>query len=72
MIANARECRITLAAVKRLEEGLAQPEGHRSGRDTLARHLVRAGIEGQLETLREQLREYEALRVGRTHGDVQR
>lgn len=64
MIGNAREYRITLAAVKRLEEGLAQPEEHRSGRDPLAQHLVREGIEGQLETLREQLREYEALRDG--------
>ena len=46
MIANAREYRITLAAIKRLEEGLAQPEEHRPGRDPLARHLVREGIEG--------------------------
>lgn len=47
-----------------MEGGLAQPEEHRSGRDPLAQRLVREGIEGQLETLREQLREYEALRDG--------
>lgn len=64
MIANAREYRITLAVVKRLEQGLARAGGDRAERDPMAHWLIREGIEGQLETLREQLGEYEALRDG--------
>lgn len=65
MIANAREYQLTLAAMKRLEEGLAHAEAHRADRNPLAHQLVREGIEGQLEALREQAQEYEALRDGR-------
>lgn len=65
MIANDREYRITSATIKRLEEGLAHAESHRPARDPLAQRLICEGIEGQLETLREQVDAYEALRDGR-------
>ena len=65
MITNEREYCSTKAAIKRLEEGLAAADEHRAEQHLLAQRLVREGIEGQLETLREQVAEYEALRDGR-------
>jgi DNA-binding XRE family transcriptional regulator len=64
VIANDREYRITSATIKRLEEGLAHAESRHLAHDPLAHQLICEGIEGQLETLREQVQEYEALRNG--------
>jgi DNA-binding XRE family transcriptional regulator len=64
MIANQREYRITAAAIRRLEEGLQRADEHGAERPPLAQQLLREGIEGQLETLREQVAEYEALQSG--------
>src|SRR5439155_15524876 len=64
MVANQREYRITAAAISRLEEGLARAGEHGAARSPLAQQLLREGIEGQLETLREQVAEYEALQSG--------
>ena len=64
MIANQREYRITAAAIRRLEEGLERADEHGAERPPLAQQLLREGIEGQLENLREQVAEYEALRSG--------
>lgn len=64
MIRNQREYRVTLVAVQRLEEGLEHADDHAAGRDPLAQHLLREGIEGQLATLREELADYDALQRG--------
>ena len=62
MIENEQEYRVTRATIRRLEAGLAQAEDNRARRDPLAQWLPREGIEGQLESLREQLAEYESRR----------
>ncbi|HET8628766.1 MAG TPA: hypothetical protein VFL91_15195 [Thermomicrobiales bacterium] len=64
MIRDEREYRVTLAAVQRLVEGLEHADEHAAERDPLAQHLLREGVEGQLETLRAELAEYDAVRHG--------
>jgi hypothetical protein len=64
MIRNQREYRVTQAAVQRLEEGLEHADEHADERDPLAQRLLREGIVGQLDTLRAELAEYDALRRG--------
>ncbi|MBI4218596.1 MAG: helix-turn-helix domain-containing protein [Chloroflexi bacterium] len=65
MIANERQYRITKAAMERFEEALAKSQEPRTERDPRLQQAMREGIESQLEELREQLAEYEALRAGR-------
>ena len=65
MIANDLQYRVTRAAAREFEAGLArldETEGHRPPE---MRALMRAAMESQLEELRQQLAEYEALRAGR-------
>jgi ribosome-binding protein aMBF1 (putative translation factor) len=64
MITNERQYRITKAEIARFEEALSQAE---QGKD-LHRDLqqaMREGTESQLQELREELAEYEALRAGK-------
>lgn len=65
MIANERQYRITKAAAERFEEALAKGQEQRSDLDPRLQQAMREGIESQLEELREQLAEYDALRSGR-------
>ena len=65
MIANERQYRITKAAAERFEEALAQGRDQPSDLDPRLQRAMREGIESQLDELREQIAEYEALRTGR-------
>lgn len=65
MIANERQYRITRAAAREFEEALEkldQVEAHRPAR---LRQAMREAMESQLDELREQLAEYDALRSGK-------
>ena len=64
MIANDLQYRVTRTAVREFEAALArldESEGHRSPE---MRALMRAAMESQLDDLRHQLAEYDALRTG--------
>jgi hypothetical protein len=64
MIANDLQYRVTRTAAREFEEALArldQTEGHRSPE---MRALMRDAMESQLEDLRQQLADYDALRSG--------
>lgn len=65
MIANERQYRITRAEAERFEEALAQSDESISDLDPRLHRAMREGLESQLQELREQLAEYEALRAGR-------
>ena len=64
MITTERQYRITKAAAERFAQALAHEE-QGAHLDPRLRHAMREGIESELEILREQLAEYEALRSGR-------
>ena len=64
MITTERQYRITKAAAERFELALAHEE-QGAHLDPRLRQAMREGIESELEILREQLAEYEALRSGR-------
>ena len=63
MIANERQYRITKVEAERFEQALAQLE--QSDRPEPFRRIMRDGMESQLQELREELAEYDALRSGR-------
>jgi ribosome-binding protein aMBF1 (putative translation factor) len=65
MIANERQYRITRTAVREFEDTLARLETVEAHRPPELRRVMREAIESQLEELREQVTEYEALRSGR-------
>ena len=65
MIGNEQQYRITQAAVSDFEAALTQQADRGPERHPLAQQLLRDSLEGQLETLREQLAEYETLRPRR-------
>jgi DNA-binding XRE family transcriptional regulator len=65
MIANERQYRITRTAVREFEDTLARLETGEAHRPPELRRVMREAIESQLEELREQVTEYEALRSGR-------
>lgn len=65
MIANERQYRITRAAAERFEQALNKDGEQPSDLDPRLQQAMWDGIESQLEELREQLAEYEALRSGR-------
>lgn len=65
MIANEREYKITRAAAKRFEDALAKVDERSADQHPLARKAMRESIESELEILREELAQYEALRSGR-------
>ena len=65
MIANERQYRITKAEAARFAEALAQPEEHLAHLHPRLRQAMREGAESQLEELKAELADYEALRDGR-------
>ena len=65
MIENERQYLVTQAAAGDFAAALARLDDRGTGRHPLAQQLLRDSLEGQLETLREQLAEYETVRRGR-------
>lgn len=64
MITSERQYRITKAEAQRFEQALAHAEQQGAHLHPRLRQAMRDGLESQLEELREQLAEYEALRSG--------
>lgn len=64
MIANDLQYRITRTAAREFEEALGRLEQSESHRSPEMRALMRAAMESQLDDLRYQLAEYDALRTG--------
>ena len=65
MIANEREYRITRAAARRFEQALAHVDDRSTERHPLLQKAMRESIESELDILRRQLAEYDALRSGK-------
>ena len=65
MITNERQYRITSAAARRFEQALTQVENRQAERHPLLQRPMRESIASELQVLRKQLAEYEALRSGR-------
>jgi ribosome-binding protein aMBF1 (putative translation factor) len=65
MIGNEREYRITIAAIGRFEEALDRLEEGSAERHPLLQQALRESMEGEVQTLREQVAEYDALRGGK-------
>jgi ribosome-binding protein aMBF1 (putative translation factor) len=65
MIANERQYRITKTALGEFEDALAKLEAREAHRPPEIREVMRDAILSQLEELREEIAEYEALRNGR-------
>ncbi len=65
MITNERQYRITKAEVARFEQALARSADQGAEIHPILKQAMREGLESQLEELREQVAEYEALRSGR-------
>ena len=65
MIANERQHRITRTAAREFEEALARLETVEAHRPPELRRVMREAMESQLEELREELADYEALRGGK-------
>ena len=65
MITNERQYLITKAEVGRFEQALAKSEGQNKKLHPTLRKAARDGLESQTQELREQLKEYEALRAGK-------
>jgi transcriptional regulator with XRE-family HTH domain len=72
MIANERQQRIATAEIKRFEEaiGQAQADGPTADVDPRIHKAMIAGMNSQLEDLREQVRAYHALRAGKIKGRI--
>lgn len=70
MIANERQYGITKTAIERFEKALAQVDERAAERHPRLQQAMRAGMESQLEELRAQVAEYEALRDGRVRSLV--
>lgn len=64
MITNERQYLITKAEVRRFEQALAKTDEQNKNLHSALRKAAREGLESQLQELREQLEEYEALRAG--------
>ena len=64
MITNERQYLITKAEVRRFEQALAKTAERNKNLHPALRKAAREGLESQLQELREQLEEYEALRAG--------
>jgi DNA-binding Xre family transcriptional regulator len=64
MIANERQYRITNAAAREFDEAVAKLETVEARRSPEMRRVMREAMESQLEEMREELAEYEALRSG--------
>lgn len=64
MITNERQYRITKAEAERFEQALAKAEEQGAHLQPRLRKALRESLESQLQELREQLAEYDALRSG--------
>lgn len=64
MIKNERQYRITKAQAERFEQALASFAEHEAGTTDPLRQLQREALQSQLDELREELVDYEALRAG--------
>ena len=65
MIANERQYRITKSEATKFTEALSRLDTVESHRSDEMRRIMREAVQSQLEELREQLAEYDALRSGR-------
>jgi ribosome-binding protein aMBF1 (putative translation factor) len=65
MITNHRQYRITQGWVRKFEQSLAGLDDAEAHRSPEMRQVMRAAMESQIEDLRSQLAEYDALRQGR-------
>jgi len=65
MIANERQYRITRTAAREFEEALVRLETVEAHRPPELRRVMREAMESQLEELREEIAEYDALRSGK-------
>lgn|SRR5487761_66340 len=65
MIANERQYRITKSAVRQFEESLQRLDSDESHRPPQMRQLMREAMESQLQDLREEVAEYDALKGGK-------
>ena len=65
MITNERQYLNTKAEVGRFEQALAKTDGQTKKLHVALRKAAREGLESQAQELREQLKEYEALRAGK-------
>lgn len=72
MIANERQHKIAATEIKRFEEAInqAQADGPTADIDPRIHNAMIAGMNSQLEDLREQVRNYQALREGKIKGRV--
>jgi transcriptional regulator with XRE-family HTH domain len=64
MITNEREYRITKSALRGFEDSLKQMNTPNPGEDLNLLEAMRDAMEGEVDTLRSQLAEYEAFRSG--------
>jgi len=64
MIANELQRRVTQTAIRDFEEALARLDEDAKDRPEWIRKGLREGMESQVADLRQELREYEALRAG--------
>jgi ribosome-binding protein aMBF1 (putative translation factor) len=65
MITNERQYRITKGEIERFEQALAKVGEQNKTQHPKMRKAMRAGMESQLQELREEVAEYEALRDGK-------
>ncbi len=65
MIANERQYRITKSEATKFTEALSRLDTVESHRSDEMRRIMREAVQSQLEELREQLAEYDALRSGK-------
>ena len=65
MVANDLQYRVTRTAVREFEQALVRLDETEAHRSPEMRALMRSAMESQLDDLRQQMSEYEALRAGR-------
>jgi ribosome-binding protein aMBF1 (putative translation factor) len=65
MIVNEREYQVTKAALRRFEEALAHVDDRAPERHPRLQRALRESMESQIEDLRAQVSEYEAIRDGK-------
>lgn len=65
MITNERQYRITKAQAARFREAVAQAEPEAPDLDPRLRQAMQEGLDSQLQTLQQELEDYDALRRGR-------
>lgn len=65
MITNERQYRITKTEIERFEKSLSQPTEQGKDLHPELQRAMREGLESQLQELREEVEEYDALRSGK-------